>query len=160
MATLYAPRYGNAVNQMAVPQAVGGGVCNVAWATYNFTVNPTAADIVKMLKLPARSTVLYGFLYGPDIDTGTDALDIDVGWAANGVEAADPDGFGNMAVLNGAAITNLKPETGIYRPLGGVLFSTGPQFFTNETDIQLVVNAPANAGGTGRLTLVVCFANL
>jgi hypothetical protein len=160
MATLYAPRYGTATQQLAVPQAVGGGILNVAWSTYNFTVNPTAADVVKMLKLPARSTVVGGFLYGPDIDTGTDALDIDVGWAANGVESADPDGFGNMGVLNGAAITNLKPETGIWRPLGGVLFTTGPQFFTAETDIQLAVIAAAQAGGTGRLTLVVHFVNL
>ncbi len=160
MATLYSPQYGTATSPKPVPQAVGGGILNVAWATYNFTVNPTAADVVKMLKLPARSTVIGGYFYGPDLDTGTDALDIDVGWAANGVEAADPDGFSNSGVLNGAAITNLKPETGIYRPLGGVLFSTGPQFFTAETDIQLTVVAPANAGGTGRLTLVVHFVNL
>ncbi len=159
MATLYSERYGTPTSPKAVPQAVGGGVLNVHWATYNFLVNPTAADVVRMLKLPARSTVLGGYLYGPDIDTGTDALDIDVGWLANGVDAADPDGFGNMGVLNGAAITNLKPETGIYRPLGGVLFSTGPQFFANETDIVLTVIAPANAGGTGRLTLVVHFVH-
>jgi len=160
MATLYSPRYGTATQQLAVPQAVGGGVLNVNWATYNFLVNPTAGDVVRMLKLPARATVISGFLYGPDIDTGTDALDIDVGWLANGVEAADPDGFGNMGVLNGAAITNVKPETGIWRPLGGVLFTTGPQFFTQETDIVLTVIAAANAGGTGRLTLQVNFVCL
>jgi hypothetical protein len=159
MATLYSPQYGTVAAPKAVPQAVGGGVLNVNYATYNFLVNPTAADVVKMFKLPARSTVIGGYIYAPDLDTGSDALDIDVGWAANGTELADPDGFGNMGVLNGAAITNLKPETGIWRPLGGVLFTTGPQFFTNETDIQLVVIAPANAGGTGRLTLVVHFVN-
>ena len=160
MATLFSTRYGSLTSQVAVPQAVGGGIMNVNWATYNFLVNPTAADVVRMFKLPARSTVLGGYFYGPDIDTGTDALDIDVGWLANGVEAADPDGFSNSGVLNGAAITNLKPETGIYRVLGGVLFTTGPQFFTNETDITLTVIAPANAGGTGRITLVVQFVCL
>lgn len=157
MATLYGNR--GAAN-FPVPQAVGGGVLNVHWSTYNFLVNPTANDVVRMLTLPARSTVISGFLYGPDIDTGTDALDIDVGWQANGVEAADPDGFGNMGVLNGAAITNIKPETGIWRPLGGVLFTTGPQFFTNETNIVLTVIAAANAGGTGRLTLQVNYVCL
>jgi hypothetical protein len=160
MADLFAERYGTLASPKAVPQAVGGGVLNVQWSTYNFLVNPTAADRVFMLKLPARSTVIGGYFYGPDLDTGTDALDIDVGWLGNGVEAADPDGFSNSGVLNGAAITNLKPETGIYRPLGGVLFTTGPQFFANETDIVLTVVAPANAGGTGRLTLVVHFVNL
>ncbi len=155
MASLYAPQYGTATAPKSAAMAVGGGIKNTKWATYNFAANPTAADRVYMLKVPARCWVTDGLLYGPDIDTGTDALDIDVGWLGNGVEATDTDGFGNMGVLNGAAITNLKPETGIYRPLGGVLFSTGPQFFTNETDIILTVVAPANAGGTGRLTLVV-----
>jgi hypothetical protein len=157
MATLFGSR--GAAN-FPVPQPVGGGVLNTHWSTYNFLVNPTAADVVRMLTLPARSTVVGGFLYGPDIDTGTDALDIDVGWQANGVEAANAQGFGNNGVLNGAAITNLKPETGIWRPLGGVLFTTGPQFFTAETNIVLTVQAAANAGGTGRLTLVVHYVSL
>ncbi len=159
MASLYSPQYGTAAAPEAVSQAVGGGIKNTKWATYNFLVNPTAADRVYMFKLPARCTVIGGYMYGPDLDSGTDALDIDVGWLSNGVEATDTDGFGNMGVLNGAAITNLKPETGIYRVLGGVLFTTGPQFFTAETDIILTVVAPANAGGTGRLTLVIDYTN-
>jgi hypothetical protein len=157
MATLYSNR---GADSFPVPQPVGGGVMNVHWGTYTFAVNPTAADVVRFLTLPARSTVLGGWIYGPDLDTGTDALDIDIGWLANGVEAADPDGFGNMGVLNGAAITNLKPETGIYRPLGGVLYTTGPQFFTNETKIVGTVIAAAHTGGTGKLTLVVQYVSL
>lgn len=136
---------------------VGGGVVHFARGTYTFTANPTAADIIHFCRVPPRATVFGGFIQGADIDTGTDALDIDIGWAANGVEAADPDGFGNMGVLNGAAITNLKPETGIYRPLGGVLFSTGAQFFTNETIITGTVIAAANAGGTGILHVCVFY---
>src|SRR5688572_13987910 len=100
MATLYSPQYGTAAAPKAVPQAVGGGVLNVNYGTYNFLVNPTAADVVRMFKLPARSTVIGGYIYAPDLDTGTDALDIDIGWLANGTELADPDGFGNMGVLN------------------------------------------------------------
>lgn len=157
MATLYGHR---GADSFPVPQAVGGGILNVHWSTYTFLVNPTANDVIRFLTLPARSTVLGGWLYGADLDTGTDALDIDIGWAANGVEAADSDGFGNMAVLNGAAITNIKPEVGIWRPLGGVLFTTGPQFFTAETKIQGLVNAAANAGGTGKLTLQVNYVCL
>lgn len=157
MTTLYGTR---GANNFPVPQAVGGGVMNVQWSSYTFATNPTAADIVQFLVLPARSTVIGGWLYGADVDTGTDELDIDIGWAANGVEVADPDGFGNMGVLNGAAITNIKPEVGIWRPLAGVLLSTGPQFFTAETKIQGVVNVDAQAGGTGILTLVVHFVCL
>lgn len=154
MATLTADR-----GAATFPKAstVGGGVMHFARGLYNFAANPTAADIIHFCRVPARATVFGGFLQGADIDTGTDALDIDIGWAANGVEAADPDGFGNMGVLNGAAITNLKPETGLWRPLGGVLFSTGPQFFTNETIITGTVIAAANAGGTGILHVCVYY---
>ena len=54
-------------------------------------------------------------------------------------------------------MTDLRPETGIYYPLGGVLFSTGPQAFTAETTVQGVCNAAANAGGTGNITVVVYY---
>jgi hypothetical protein len=67
---------------------------------------------------------------------------------------ADPDGFGNFGVLNGTAVTNYLPEGGILVPLHGTL-ATGPKSFDAETTIQIVFNAPANAGGTGVLTVVV-----
>lgn len=152
MATLVSSR---AAATFPKASTVGGGVLHIAYGTYTFAANPTANDVIHFCRVPPRATVVGGYIQGADIDTGTDALDIDIGWAANGVESADTDGFGNMGVLNGAAITNLKPETGIWRPLGGVLFTTGPQFFTNETIITGLVIAAANAGGTGILTCVV-----
>jgi hypothetical protein len=102
--------------------------------------------------------VVGGWLMGDDIDTGTEALDIDIGWEANGVDAADPDGFGNMGVLNGATVTNVIPVAGIFRLLQGVLLADGPKTFNAETIISGLVNAPANAGGVGTLTLVVLYA--
>lgn len=116
-----------------------------------FTIGAALAqnDIVQMIKLPAGATVVSGTLYGTDIDTGTEALDIDIGWAANGTEGADPDGFGNLGVWTG--------DTPNSFPFVNVLPTTGPQFFTNETIIQLVCNAAANAGGTGKLWVVVDF---
>lgn len=157
MATVYSNR--GAAN-FPVPQAVGGGVQNVHWGTYTYSTNLAAADVIRFLTLPARSTVLYGFLIGSDLDTGTEELDIDIGWQANGVEAADPDGFGNMGVITGDAITELKPEAGIWRPLGGVLMATGPKFFTNETNIIGTVIADAATLTAGQLTLVVCYVCL
>lgn len=138
----------------------GAGVLNVAYGTYTLAANPTAADILQACKIPAGSVVLGGFLRGEDIDTGTAALDIDVGWAANGGTGvgatADPDGFGNFGVLNGTAVTNYLPEGGFLIPLHGTL-ATGPKSFDADTTVQCVFNAPANAGGTGTVTVVVYY---
>ena len=132
-----------------------GSNLKVAWGSYELTANPTAADIIQFCRVPAYFTVLGGLFYGVDIDTGTEALDIDIGWADNGTDAADPDGFGNFGVMSGDTITELIPVAGIWRPLQGVLLTAGPKTFSVETIIQGVVNAPANAGGTGMLTLQV-----
>lgn len=154
MATLTATR---AASTFPVFAGIGGGALQVAYGTYTLTANPTAADVIKFCKIPAGSVVLGGWVQAKDIDTGTETLDIDIGWPTNGVEAADPDGLGNFGVWNGDAITDLRPETGIYYPLGGTLYTAGPQSFTNETVIQGVVNVAAAAGGTGQITVVVLY---
>lgn len=139
---------------------VGGraaaGVLQVAWGSYTLGAAIAQNDIIQFCRVPAGATVIGGFLQGADIDSGTEALDIDVGWAANGTELADPDGFGNNGVITGDA----PPMGGVaqvYMPLSGVLITTGPQRFSAETIIQAVCNAAANAGGTGVLTLVVFY---
>lgn len=119
------------------------------------STNPTAGDIFQLVKVPANATVVGGYLRAVDLDTGVEVMDMDIGWADNGVDAADPDGFGNLGVWSGDAILDLKPEAGIFYPLGGVLFSAGPKLFTVETTIQVVANVAANAGGTGKLWAVV-----
>jgi hypothetical protein len=155
MATLTAAR---AAANFPVTAFAGAGVLQVAYGSYTLAANPTAADIIQFCKVPAGATVIGGFLRGEDIDTGTEALDIDIGWAANGGTGvgatADPDGFGNFGVITGDAVTELKPEVSIFLPLNGTLKS-GPVSFDAETTIQAVINAPANAGGTGVLWLQV-----
>lgn len=152
MATLSAAR---AAASLPVYKGIGGGQLCAAYGVYEIAANPTAADIIQMCRLPAGAVVLGGWLYGDDIDTGTEALDIDIGWAANGVDAADPDGFGNFGVMDGDVISQLKPVAGLIYPFQGVLLADGPKTFSVETIIQLVVNAPANAGGTGTVSIVV-----
>lgn len=127
------------------PSNVVQQVCGV----FEISTALAADDIVEMVKLPAGATVIGGYLRATDIDTGTETLDIDVGWAANGTETADEDGFGNLGVWTGDSNNNFE--------LAGVLYTTGPQYFTEETTIQLDVNAAANAGGTGKIWLVVDF---
>lgn len=153
MATLTADR---AASTFPTFQPTGSGSLACAWGKYTLAANPTAADIIKFCKVPAGAVVLGGWLRGEDIDTGTEALDIDIGWAANGTEAADPDGFGNFGVITGDVVTEFKPEVSILLPLNGTLKS-GPVSFTQETTIQGVVNAAANAGGTGVLWLQVWY---
>lgn len=134
--------------------AFGGGILNVHWSTYNIAAAPADNDIIKFLWVPAGATVVGGFVFGDDIDTGTEALDFDIGWAANGDEAADPDGFGNLGVVTGDVSTHLAVAS-IWIPFQGVLFSAGPKTFARKTCLQVEFNAAANAGGTGRLSMAV-----
>ena len=72
-------------------------------------------------------------------------------------DAADPDGFGNLGVWTGDAITDWKPVAGIMYPLQGVLLTGGPKKFAAETTIQVEANAAAATGGTGTMTVVVYY---
>lgn len=133
------------------------GTVKAAFGTLELGTALAQDDVLKFCKVPANAVVIGGWLQGDDIDTGTETLDIDIGWAANGTEAANEDGFGNFGVISGDPVTGIKPETGIYLPLGGVLYTGGPQKFSAETTITGDVNAAANAGGTGTLTVVVLY---
>jgi hypothetical protein len=154
MATLTAAR---AAANFPVAGHGFGGSLKIAWGTYTLAANPTAADIIRFCRVPAYATVVGGVFYGADIDTGTETLDIDIGWEDNGTDAADPDGFGNFGVLSGDVITELIPVAGIWRPLQGVLLTAGPKTFAAETIISGTVIATAAAGGTGVLSLNVYY---
>jgi hypothetical protein len=149
MASLKAAR---SLSKFPIGGMAGGAIKHTAWGLYTFAANPTAADTVDLFRLPAGALAIGGWMRGVDLDTGTDALDIDIGWTANGGSGvgatADPDGFGNFGVVAGTAVTNFKPEASILFPLNGTLKS-GPIYFDKETLVQAVVNVTANAGGTG-----------
>lgn len=118
-------------------------------------------DIRKALILPRRSLVVGGELWCGDLDSGTETIDIDVGWAANGAGtgagttytipgttitfansggSASATGFINSGVLTGDAITDLVAAGINYRP---VPLPTGPLYFAENTVIQFEVNAAA-----------------
>ncbi|MDH5328195.1 MAG: hypothetical protein OEY97_07785 [Nitrospirota bacterium] len=134
----------------------GGGTLQAAYGTYTIAANPTAADIWSACKVPANATVIGGWIQAADIDTGTETLDFDVGWLANGDEVADPDGFGNHGVVTGDVSVHL-PVAGIFLPFAGVLQTAGPKTFNAETTLDVTFNVAANAGGTGQITMVALY---
>jgi hypothetical protein len=103
--------------------------------------------------------VVGGWFTGDDMETEatTPTLDIDIGWEANGTDLVDTDGFGNMGVLNGSAVTNVVPVASIFRPLQGVLNSEGVKAFAAETWVSGLVNASATTGNTGTLAVKVLY---
>jgi hypothetical protein len=151
-----------------VYQGPGGGAVNAAWGACTFDTDVTlaAALTVTGCRIPANATVIGGMVYGPDIDTGTEAFDFDIGWtsasaptchAGATLDATDTDGFGNLGVQSGDAITEWKPVAGIMVPFQGVLLVQGPITFTAEAAVTLLFNADANAGGTGTVSVVVYY---
>ena len=144
-----------AATAFPIAQAHVAGSLMRAWGTIEIAINPVAADIYKFCIVPAGATVTGGWIMGDDLDTGIETLDMDIGWAANGTDAADPDGFGNMGVLTGDAVTGYKPVAGILLPLQGVLLTAGPKTFAQQTTIEMVAIVTAATGGTGTLTVLV-----
>jgi hypothetical protein len=161
-------------NQNAMPPVGHGLAGNVkAWfGKYTYTSAPSANDLFNILKLPKNSLVLWGFVSTEDIDTGTNTLDIDIGFTANGGGSATftdsggttwtnaaanavADGFVNGGAFTGNAITDLKASGSNWRPF---VLPTGPLFFSEETQVQGKIVAAANAGGTG--TVYVCLMGI
>mgnify|MGYP006176373675 CR=1 FL=1 len=135
----------------------GAGLVCAAYGYHDFAANPTAADILALCKVPAGAVVIDGLVRIEDIDTNaTEELDIDVGYAANGAVAADPDAFGNFGVLNGDAVTNYLPEGGTLLPFNGVL-GNGPLAFTAETTITATINVDAATFAAGTITVVAYY---
>lgn len=141
-----------------------GGSLKVAWGTIDVAVNPVAGDIYEMCRVPAGATIVGGFFRGDDLDTGTETLDMDLGWAANGgtgdYDAMDADGLGNLGVLTGDAFAagNISNVAGLNYPLNGLLSAGELPTFTKETVIQLTTNAAAATFAAGSLSVVIFYA--
>lgn len=130
---------------------VAGGVGNaqsvkVAYGSYRFTASPAADDIVEFCRVPKGAVVVGGSWGIGKIETTTSGatFDMDIGWANNGSDASDTDGFGNFGAPSFAAITGVKPEATFARyEFGNVLGTEGPKSFARETVITGHVVASA-----------------
>lgn len=160
MATFTSSRAGSTFPKAAF---VGAGVVHAAYGTIEVAANPADGDIYELCRLPAGAVVLGGMLYADDLDTGTEVMDIDIGWAANGgsgtYDEADVDGFGNLGVLTGDAFAagNVSNVAGLIYPFSGVFADGDLPFFTKETVVQAEANVAANSFTAGALSVVVYY---
>ena len=145
-------------------KAHGDGLVCVARGTIEVLVNVVDGDIFEMCKLPAGSVILAAFLYADDLDTGTEVLDMDAGWADNGgagtYDSADSDGLGDLGAWLGDASTlpNIAIATGIQMVLPSPHFGDGDlPFFTKETMIQIEANTAANSFTAGAMSIVILY---
>ena len=152
MATVTGPRAASTFPTPGLP--IPSGVKGVAWGYYNHASNLAAATVIEYCRVPAGATVIGGFIQIDDLDTGTEELDIDFGWAANGTDSADPDGFGNLGVLTGDVSVHL-PVAGIWLPLAGIIQTAGFKTLAAETMLIGTVKVDAAMGGTGISKIVV-----
>lgn len=152
-----------AARTFPVRAPVGAGILCAAIGSIAVAANPTANDIYEMCWIPAGATIVGGEVRAADIDTGTEALDMDLGWAANGgsgtYDTADPDGLGNFGVWNGDAFAtgNFSIVAGNVMTFAGAYLGVGvyPGPFSFKTLIQFVCNVTANAFTAGQLSVKV-----
>lgn len=145
MATYNSDQYNN-----GLPSGMGvGDVGNmkVMFGSITFAAAATIGQTVAMFTAPKGFTPLGGYLVGDDLDTGTEALELDVG------TVADSTKFLNSGVVTGDTIANEKITVGIKIPLQEDLMLVKPTAFTADTDVIVTFTAAPVAGGTGTLTL-------
>lgn len=139
---------------------------------YEIAANVEDGDIFELGYLPRNSMVCATVFVLDDIDTGTEALDMDVGWAANGGGSAtytDPDtgvtytnsgatasatGFSNAGTLTGDGIAEL--HTGNQR----IQFYVDPLYFSEKTKVQIEANTAANAFAAGGAAVYILYYSL
>lgn len=134
----------------------GAGVLQCAYGTYPVAANVEDGDIFEMCKVPAGATIVGGYFSAEDMDTGTETLDLMVGWAANGVDDADPNGLLLAGVKTGDISVHLDVAS-TWMPFGGVLLSAGPKTLSAETTIQVEANAAATTFAAGQMSVVVYY---
>lgn len=127
---------------------------------YEIAANVEDGDIFELGYLPQNVMVCGCAFVCDDIDTGTEALDMDVGWAASGGSetytdtetgvtytnsgaSASATGFCNAGVLTGDGLA--ESHTGNLR----VQFYPDPLYFSARTKVQIEANAAANAFAAG-----------
>jgi len=139
-----------------IAHSVGGAQLCVAWGTIALSTNVVDGDIWQMCRVPANATIVGGYLHAADLDTGGEAIDFMAGWAANGTDAADPNGLLLAGTKTGDISVHLDVAS-TWMPLQGVMTAAGPKTLSAETLIQVEANTAATTFAAGQLTVVVYY---
>lgn len=134
----------------AQPGSGPAGNLKVLYGEKTFTTAPSASDVIKMFVIPKGFVPMFGYLMGDDIDTGTEALELDVGITGDTTKYLD------SGVITGDTIANEKITVGIKIPLQEDLMTAPAAAFTEDTDCIVTVTAAANSGGTGTVKVILC----
>lgn len=142
---------------------VGGrgpaGSLKVAWGTYAVAATLEDGDIFEMHWVPDGATIVGGWYQSGDMDTGIEALDNMVGWAANDSDAADPNGLIEANVITGDVSVHIAAASTLLF-YTGVLITAGPKTFTpgaGNTMIQVENNAAPTTFAAAQLTLTTLY---
>jgi hypothetical protein len=154
MATVTADQ---AASTFPVFEPSGRGIKCFAYGSYTISSALSKNDLIEFCKVNP-CFVVGGFLAAADLDTGTEAMEVDVG------DGSDADEFLDSGVLTGDAISgsvdvfqSYGATTYNFRWFNGILVN-GPSTLTGTpTTITGTVVAAANAGGTGLIWTGVDF---
>lgn len=146
-----------AASGLPVFKPVGAGLLCVAWGTYTHGSNLAAATPIEYCRVPKGARIVGGYWCATDLDTNTtEEINIDIGYLANGVDAADTDAFGDLGVLTGDVSVHLT-VAGIWVPFQNRLITEGPILLSAETTLAALVNVDAATLGTGQSTMVAYY---
>lgn len=139
---------------------------------YEIAAQVEDGDIFELGYLPANCMVVGGWVATDDMDTGAEALDIDVGWAAAGGSETYTDPESGVTYTNAAAsasatgLCNVGTMTGdgtaeVYQAAVNyrAIVLPDPLFFSKQTKIQIEANTAAAtfaAGTFGVYLLYYC----
>lgn len=155
MAIAFTRTFGTADNVgVSPPQA---GVALTFYRIVDITTIAVATNTVDVGYLPKGAIPTGGYFSCADLDTGTEALDMDLGITANGVDSADPDFFMNGGVFTGDAPDDVD-TTGAFTNFSNVREFRGPFPVTQlgaRTLVQMITNTAANATGTGKFVVKI-----
>lgn len=133
--------------QQLIEQGDVAGRVHLAYAEYDLAGDLAAGDVIKMLKLPQGARVVDVILASADLDASGGTLD--VGWEANGTDAADQDGFLAVVDVTSAITTNMLAAS----ENGAGHFVQ----FSAETQVSITTVGDTDAT-SGKIKLAVLYA--
>lgn len=99
-----------------VPAKEETGKVRLAYDSFVFDAELAVNDVIKLMKLPKGAKVVDAIVKAPSL--GATGI-FDLGYEANGVDVADPNGFVSAADFGGAAAAKrMELEDGVFKEMG------------------------------------------